>query len=43
MNLENNNSDTVITHVGVNDLLKGTNEPQIDSLIENIGTIIEKC
>ena len=43
MNLENSNSDTVIIHVGINDLLNGSNEPQIDSLIGNIGTITEKC
>ena len=30
-------------HVGNNDLLNGSNEPQIDSLIQSIGTIIEKC
>ena len=43
MNLEKSNSDTVIIHVGSNDLLNGSNEPQIDSLIQNISTIIEKC
>ena len=43
VNFENNNSDTVIIHVGINDPLNCSNEPQIDSLIQNIGTIIEKC
>ena len=43
VNLENSNSDTVIIHVGINDLLNGSNEPQIDSLIQNIGMIIKKC
>ena len=42
VNLENSNSDTVIIHVGINDLLNGSNEPQIDNLIQNIGMIIEK-
>ena len=43
VNLENSNPDTVIIHVRINDLLDGSNEPQIDILIENIGTIIGKC
>ena len=43
MNLENGGSDTVIILVGINDLLNGSNESQIDSLIQNIDTIIEKC
>ena len=43
MNLENGGSDTVIILVGINDLLNGSNESQIDSLLQNIGTIIEKC
>ena len=43
VNLQSSNSDTVIIHAGINDLLNGSNEPQIDSLIENIGTIIEIC
>ena len=43
VNLENSNSDTNIIHVGINDVLNGSNEPQIDSLVQSIGTIIEKC
>ena len=43
MNLENSYSDTVIIHVVINELLNGSNKPQIDSLIQNIGTIIKKC
>ena len=43
MNRENSNSDTIIIHVGINDLLNGSSELQIDSLIQNIGMIIEKC
>ena len=42
VNLENSNSDTVIIHVGINDILNGSNEPQIDNLIQNTGMIIEK-
>ena len=33
MNLENSNSDTVIGHAGINDLLNGSNVPRIDGLI----------
>ena len=43
MNHENSSSDTVIIYVGINDPLNGSNEPQIDSLIQNIGTIIKNC
>ena len=43
MNLENSNFETVIIHVGINDPLNESNEPQIDSLIQKIGMIIEKC
>ena len=43
VNLENSNSDTLLIHVAIYDLLNGNNEPQIDSIIQNIGMIIEKC
>ena len=43
VNHENSSSDTVIIYVGINDPLNGSNEPQIDSLIQNIGTIIKNC
>lgn len=43
MDLENSKSDTIIIRVGINDLLNGSNEIQIDSLIQNIGAVIEKC
>ena len=42
MNFDNSNSVTVIIHVGINGLLNGSNEPQIDSLLQNIGKIIQK-
>ena len=42
MNFDNSNSVTVIIHVGINGLLNGSDEPQIDSLLQNIGTIIKK-
>ena len=41
MSLKNSNSDRVITYVGINDLLDGSNEAQIDNLIETIGNIIK--
>ena len=43
VNHENSSSDTVIIYVGINGPLNGSNEPQIDSLIQNIGTIIKNC
>ena len=43
VDLENSKSDTIIIRVGINDLLNGSNEIQIDSLIQNIGAVIEKC
>lgn len=50
VNLESSNSDAVITYVGINDPLNGSNKPQIDtviqntdSVIQNTGTIIKKC
>ena len=41
VSLKNSNSDRVITYVGINDLLDGSNEAQIDNLIETIGHIIK--
>ena len=41
VSLKNSNSDRVITYVGINDLLDGSNEAQIDNLIETIGNIIK--
>ena len=43
LNLENSHCDKIILHVGINNLLNGSNEPQIDSLMQNISHIIEKC
>ena len=43
VNLENINYNTEVIHVGINDLLNESNEPQIDSLIQNIGIIVKKC
>ena len=43
VSLENSNSDTVVIDVGINDLLNDTNEPRIDTLIQNIDSIIKKC
>ena len=43
MNLENCNSGTGLILVGINDLLSDNNKPQIDSFIQNVGTINEKC
>ena len=35
--------DTVIIHVGVNDLLNGNSQLKVNQLIENIKKITEKC
>ena len=35
--------DTVIIHVGVNDLLNGNSQLKINQLIENIKKITQKC
>ena len=43
VNLQNSNSDTATIHAGISNILNGSNERQIDSLIQNIGTIIKKC
>ena len=40
---ENSNSDTVIIKVVINVLWNGSNELQNDDLIQNVGSIIEKC
>ena len=43
VDLENSKSDTIIIRVGINNLLNGSNEIQIDSLVQNIVAVIEKC
>ena len=35
--------DTVVTHIGVNDLLNYSNQSRIDSLMNNIICNVEKC
>ena len=35
--------DTVIIHVGVNDLLSGNSQLKVNQLIENIKKITQKC
>ena len=35
--------DTVVIHIGVNDLLNYSNQSRIDSLMTNIKCIVEKC
>ena len=41
--LEDKSIDTVILHVGVNDLLNGNSQSDVDNLMSNTHKIIEKC
>ena len=41
--LEDKSIGTVILHVGVNDLLNGNSQSDVDNLMSNTHKIIEKC
>ena len=41
--LEDKPIDTVLLHVGVNDLLNDTSKSNVDNLGKNIHKIVEKC
>ena len=41
--LEDKSIDTVLLHVGVNDLLNDTSKSNVDNLGKNIHKIVEKC
>ena len=43
IHLEDKSIDTVILHVGVNDILNGNSQCNVDNLMSNIHKIIEKC
>ena len=42
IHLEDSSIDTVILHVGVNDLSNDNSQPNVDNLMSNIHKIIEK-
>ena len=43
IHLENKSIDTVLLHVGVNDLLNDNSKSNVDNLMSNIHKIVEKC
>ena len=43
IHLEEKSIDTVLLHVGVNDLLNGNSQSNIDNLMSNIHKVVEKC
>ena len=43
IHLEDKSIDTVLLHVGVNDLLNGNSKSNVDNLMSNIHKIVEKC
>ena len=43
IHLEDKSIDTVLLHVGVNDLLNDNNKSNVDNLMSNIHKIVEKC
>ena len=43
IHLEEIQVDTVVIHIGVNDLLDYSNQSRIDSLMNNIICVVEKC
>ena len=43
IHLEDKSIDTVLLHVGVNDLLNDNSQSNVDNLMSNIHKIVEKC
>ena len=43
VHLEDKNTDTVILHIGVNDLLNDNSPEGVNQLMENLKSMIEKC
>ena len=43
IHLEDKSIDTVLLHVGVNDLLNDNSKSNVDNLMSNIHKIVEKC
>ena len=43
IHLEDKPVDTVLLHVGVNDLLNDNSQSNVDNLMSNIHKIVEKC
>ena len=43
LHLEDKSIDTVLLHVGVNDLLNDNRKSNVDNLMLNIHRIVEKC
>ena len=43
IHLEDKPVDTVLLHVGVNDLLNDNSQSNVDNLMSNIYKIVEKC
>ena len=41
--LEDKSIDTVLFHVGVNDILNDNSKSNVDNLMSNIQKIVEKC
>ena len=41
--LEDNSSEVVIIHIGVNDIISNRSYPDFDHVLKNIKSIVQKC